>query len=191
MHSRRILAIFLAVLFMLASCSRQESPKLKIDYEKYTLGNGLQVILHEDRSDPIASVAILYHVGSNREEKGHTGFAHLFEHIMFQESKHVGQDQFFKKIQQAGGTLNGGTWEDGTIYYEVVPNNALEMVLWMESDRMGYLLSTVTQEAFENQQEVVQNENIDKSILFKSVLIFLQKLLQLNMIQIDQLTLRW
>ena len=158
MRSRRISAILMAALLILASCSRQESSKLKIDYEKYTLGNGLQVILHEDRSDPIASVAILYHVGSNREEVGRTGFAHLFEHMLFQESKHVGQDQFFKKIQQAGGTLNGGTWQDGTIYYEVVPNNALEMVLWLESDRMGYLLSTVTQEAFKNQQEVVQNE---------------------------------
>ena len=77
---------------------------------------------------------------------------------MFQESQHVGQDQFFKKIQEAGGTLNGGTWNDGTVYYQVVPDNALEMVLWMEADRMGYLLSTVTKEAFANQQEVVQNE---------------------------------
>ncbi len=135
-----------------------EKPQLKIDYEKYELKNGLQVILHDDKSDPIVSVAILYHVGSNREEVGRTGFAHLFEHILFQESQHVGQDQFFKKIQNAGGTLNGGTFEDGTVYYEIVPKNALEMVLWMESDRMGFLLSTVTQEAFENQQSVVQNE---------------------------------
>jgi zinc protease len=135
-----------------------ESDQLKIDYQKYTLANGLEVILHKDISDPITSVAILYHVGSNREEPGRTGFAHLFEHMMFQESQHVGQDQFFKKIQEAGGTLNGGTWNDGTIYYQIVPKNALEMVLWMESDRMGYLLSTVTQEAFANQQNVVQNE---------------------------------
>jgi zinc protease len=77
---------------------------------------------------------------------------------MFQESQHIPQDQFFKKIQNAGGTLNGGTWNDGTIYFQVVPNNSLEMVLWMESDRMGFLLSTVTQEAFMNQQSVVQNE---------------------------------
>ena len=118
----------------------------------------MTVILHEDNSDPIVGVAIVYHVGSNREEPGRTGFAHLFEHMLFQESQHVGQDQFFKKIQNAGGTLNGGTSNDYTIYYEVVPNNALETVLWMESDRMGWLLSTVTQPAFENQQEVVQNE---------------------------------
>ena len=130
----------------------------KIEYEKYKLDNGLEVILHRDKSDPIISVAIQYHVGSNREIKGRTGFAHLFEHIMFQESQHVGQDQFFKIIQGNGGTLNGGTWFDGTVYFEVMPKNYLETVLWLESDRMGWLLPTVTQDAFENQQEVVQNE---------------------------------
>ena len=118
----------------------------------------IDVVLHHDKSDPIVSVAIIYHVGSNREEVGRTGFAHLFEHILFQESQHVGQDQFFKKIQAAGGTLNGGTSNDQTVYFEVVPNNALEMVLWLESDRMGWLLSTVTEDAFFNQQNVVQNE---------------------------------
>ncbi|HOH07186.1 MAG TPA: insulinase family protein, partial [bacterium] len=130
---------------------------LSIPFEKYQLENGLEVILHRDLSDPIVAVAIQYHVGSNREVRGRTGFAHLFEHMMFQESQHVGQDQFFKKIQGAGGELNGGTGNDGTVYYQVVPRNALEMVLWLESDRMGWLLSTVTQEAFENQQGVVQN----------------------------------
>jgi zinc protease len=124
----------------------------------YTLDNGLEVILHEDRSDPITAVALLFHVGSNREVKGRTGFAHLFEHMMFQESQHVGQDQFFKKIQQAGGTLNGGTSRDSTIYYEVIPKNALEMALWLEADRLGFLRSTITQESFINQQGVVQNE---------------------------------
>ncbi len=147
----------LLVAFFIAGCSQQSS-ELKIANEKYTLENGLQVILHEDKSDPVVAVAVLYHVGSNREVKGRTGFAHLFEHIMFQESQHIPQDQFFKKIQNAGGTLNGGTWNDGTIYFQVVPNNSLEMVMWMESDRMGFLLSTVTQEAFMNQQSVVQNE---------------------------------
>ncbi|SDK79844.1 zinc protease [Salinimicrobium catena] len=131
---------------------------LSIDFEKYELENGLNVVLHQDKSDPIVSVAIQYGVGSNREKKGRTGFAHLFEHMLFQESENVGQDQFFKKIQDAGGTLNGGTWQDGTIYYEVVPKNALEMVMWLESDRMGYLINTVTESAFANQQEVVQNE---------------------------------
>ena len=148
--------LFFALLMF--SCGQKSSNTFSIDYEKYELDNGLTVILHEDNSDPIVGVAIVYHVGSNRETPGRTGFAHLFEHMLFQESQHVGQDQFFKKIQNAGGTLNGGTSNDYTIYYEVVPNNALETVLWMESDRMGWLLSTVTQPAFENQQEVVQNE---------------------------------
>ncbi len=151
-------AVLVTSVFVLFSVSFASEPTFKLDYEIYTLENGLDVILHADKSDPIVSVAIIYHVGSNREEKGRTGFAHLFEHILFQESQHVGQDQFFKKIQDAGGTLNGGTWTDGTEYYQVVPKNALEMVLWLESDRMGFLLSAVTQEAFENQQGVVQNE---------------------------------
>jgi zinc protease len=152
-----ILALALIVPF---GCQKKETgeAELKIDYEKYTLGNGLEVVLHEDRSDPITAVAVQYHVGSNREEPGRTGFAHLFEHMMFQESQHVGQDQFFKKIQEAGGTLNGGTSRDGTVYFEVVPKNALEMVLWLESDRLGFLTPTITQEAFANQQDVVKNE---------------------------------
>ena len=147
------------LLLMLISCaSSGEKTDFSIDYEKYTLANGLDVILHTDASDPIVSVAIQYHVGSNREKPGRTGFAHLFEHMMFQQSENVGQDQFFKKIQEAGGTLNGGTNSDGTVYYEIVPKNALEMALWLESDRMGYLINTVTQSAFANQQNVVQNE---------------------------------
>jgi len=136
----------------------EEEAKLSIDFVKYELENGLDVVLHQDKSDPIVSLAIQYGVGSNREKTGRTGFAHLFEHMLFQESEHVGQDQFFKKIQDAGGTLNGGTWKDGTIYYEVVPKNAMEMIMWLESDRMGFLINTVTESAFYNQQEVVQNE---------------------------------
>jgi len=151
---------FLTLLLVLPACQGTQAPetKLEIDYEKYTLDNGIEVVLHEDRSDPIVAVAIQYHVGSNREEVGKTGFAHLFEHMMFQESEHVGQDQFFKKIQNAGGTLNGGTGNDGTVYFEVVPKNALEMVLWLESDRLGFLRSKITPEAFANQQSVVMNE---------------------------------
>ncbi len=157
MRKRFLITLMLIIISLLfAACSQK--PKFKIDYQKYKLKNGLTVIIHEDHSDPIASVAVVYHVGSNREKVGKTGFAHLFEHMMFQESQDVGQDQFFKKIQEAGGTLNGFTFKDGTGYYEIVPNNALEMALWLESDRMGFLLSTVTQEAFINQQDVVQNE---------------------------------
>tara|TARA_R110002124_G_scaffold138798_1_gene302841 strand:+ start:69456 stop:72326 length:2871 start_codon:yes stop_codon:yes gene_type:complete len=154
----------LAISFVFTSCKEgdsakvEDSAKLSVKYEKYELENGLDVILHQDKSDPIVSVAIQYGVGSNREKTGRTGFAHLFEHMLFQESENVPQDQFFKKIQDAGGTLNGGTWKDGTIYYEIVPKNALETVLWMESDRMGFLINTVTESAFYNQQEVVQNE---------------------------------
>ena len=153
-----ILSLILA--FLLASCgtTTKETGELKIDYEKYLLDNGLNVILHKDSSDPIVSIAIQYHVGSNREVPGRTGFAHLFEHMMFQQSENVGQDQLFKLIQGAGGTLNGGTSKDGTVYYEVVPKNALELALWLESDRMGYLANTVTKGAFANQQNVVQNE---------------------------------
>ncbi|WP_405205921.1 M16 family metallopeptidase [Aquimarina sp. LLG6339-5] len=164
----RALLVALSFLFVsVISCKKEttetlpekeEVGKLSIDFEKYELENGLQVVLHQDKSDPIVSVAIQYGVGSNREKTGRTGFAHLFEHMLFQESENVPQDQFFKKIQDVGGTLNGGTWQDGTIYYEVVPKNAMETVMWLESDRMGFLINTVTESAFNNQQEVVQNE---------------------------------
>ncbi|WP_047419711.1 pitrilysin family protein [Cellulophaga sp. Hel_I_12] len=160
---KHVFLIALAAGLSFTSCKTEkeaspESALLAVEFEKYELENGLDVILHQDKSDPIVSVAIQYGVGSNREKTGRTGFAHLFEHMLFQESENVPQDQFFKKIQDAGGTLNGGTWKDGTIYYEVVPKNAMETVLWLESDRMGYLINTVTQAAFTNQQEVVQNE---------------------------------
>lgn len=146
------------VLMLVCTFITYAQTDFKLDYEKYTLQNGLQVILHQDKSDPITAVAIQFHVGSNRESPGKTGFAHLFEHIMFQESQHVPQDQFFKLIQGNGGTLNGGTWQDGTMYFEIVPNSALELALWLEADRMGFMLPTVTYDAFQNQQNVVQNE---------------------------------
>ena len=131
---------------------------LSIPFEKYTLANGLTVVLNVDKSDPIVALAVYYHVGSSREVPGKTGFAHLFEHMMFQKSENVGEDQFFKNIQGAGGTLNGSTNQDRTNYYEIVPKNSLEMAMWMESDRMGYLTNTVTKGALVNQQNVVQNE---------------------------------
>jgi zinc protease len=126
--------------------------------EKYSLANGLSVILHEDHSDPIVAVSIFYHVGSSREVEGKTGFAHLFEHMMFQESENLGRGQFVNYISNAGGNFNGGTGTDETNYFEVIPKNALEMALWMESDRMGYLENTVTKSSLVNQQNVVQNE---------------------------------
>ncbi|NMC40204.1 MAG: insulinase family protein, partial [Bacteroidales bacterium] len=154
--------LYLTLIFgfsVLVSC-RNESEKVTvtIPIEKYSLPNGLTVILHQDKSDPIVSVAIYYHVGSSRESEGKTGFAHLFEHMMFQRSENVGEDEFFRNIQEAGGSLNGSTSQDRTNYYEVVPKNALELALWMESDRMGYLENTVTKRSFANQQNVVQNE---------------------------------
>ena len=131
---------------------------LSIPVEKFTLANGLTVVLNVDKSDPIAALAVYYHVGSSREVPGKTGFAHLFEHMMFQRSENVGEGQYFKNIQGAGGTLNGSTNQDRTNYFDIVPKNALEMAMWMESDRMGYLTNTVTKKSLANQQNVVQNE---------------------------------
>ena len=152
-----LIMIFLTIGLM-SFTAQEKDPGLTIPFEKYTLANGLTVVLNVDKSDPIAALAIYYHVGSSREVPGKTGFAHLFEHMMFQRSENVPEDQFFKNIQGAGGTLNGSTNQDRTNYYEVVPKNALEMAMWMESDRMGYLTNTVTKSALANQQNVVQNE---------------------------------
>ncbi len=151
-------ALMILVVISMTSCQNKTGDELNLPFEKYQLENGLSVILHQDKSDPIVSVAIYYHVGSNREVPGRTGFAHLFEHMMFQQSENVPEDQYFRLIQSAGGTLNGSTNQDRTNYYETVPKNALELVLWMESDRMGYLTNTITQQAFAIQQNVVQNE---------------------------------
>lgn len=151
-------AFLIIGLIAMVSCQKKTSDELSLTFEKYELDNGLNVILHQDKSDPVVSVAIYYHVGSDREVPGRTGFAHLFEHIMFQRSENIPEDQFFRLIQNAGGTLNGSTNQDRTNYYEVVPKNALEMVLWMESDRMGFLTNTITRQTFAIQQNVVQNE---------------------------------
>ena len=130
----------------------KKGTEIIIPYEKYVLSNGLTVILHEDHSDPIVHVDVTYHVGSAREEIGKSGFAHFFEHMMFQGSDNVGDEQHFKIISAAGGTLNGSTNLDRTNYYETVPSNQLEKMLWLEADRMGYLLDAVTQKKFEIQR---------------------------------------
>ncbi|GMG88023.1 M16 family metallopeptidase [Biformimicrobium ophioploci] len=135
-----------------------QAGKTVIPYHKYTLSNGLTLILHEDHSDPLVHVDVTYHVGSAREEVGKSGFAHFFEHMMFQGSENVADEQHFKLITEAGGTMNGTTNSDRTNYYQTVPANQLEKVLWLESDRMGYLLDAVTQEKFEVQRETVKNE---------------------------------
>ncbi|HPH86669.1 MAG TPA: pitrilysin family protein, partial [Ferruginibacter sp.] len=136
----------------------KKGTEIIIPYEKYVMPNGLTVILHEDHSDPIVHVDVTYHVGSAREEIGKSGFAHFFEHMMFQGSDNVGDEQHFKIISAAGGTLNGSTNLDRTNYYETVPSNQLEKMLWLESDRMGYLLDAVTQKKFEIQRSTVKNE---------------------------------
>ncbi|GHM98538.1 peptidase M16 [Cytophagales bacterium WSM2-2] len=132
--------------------------EIVIPYEKYVLSNGLTLIVHEDHSDPVVHVDVTYHVGSAREEIGKSGFAHFFEHMMFQGSDHVGDDQHFKIVTEAGGTLNGSTNTDRTNYYETVPSNQLEKMIWLEADRMGFLLDAVTQKKFEIQRETVKNE---------------------------------
>jgi len=155
---KKLAYLLVLCILMIAGCKPQTESDLNIPYEKYTLKNGMDVILSEDHSDPIVALTIQFHVGSNRETVGRTGFAHLFEHIMFQRSENVPEDQFFKIVQDAGGTLNGGTGNDATTYFELVPKNALEKVLWLESDRMGFLENTITQKTFNIQQNVVQNE---------------------------------
>ena len=130
---------------------------IALPHAKRTLPNGLDVIVHEDRRVPIVAVNLWYHVGSKNERSGRTGFAHLFEHLMFEGSEHYNKGYFFP-LQQAGALLNGSTNSDRTNYWEVVPTTSLELALWMESDRMGYLLPALTPERFETQRGVVLNE---------------------------------
>lgn len=132
--------------------------ELVIPYEKYILSNGLTLIIHEDHSDPVAHVDVTYHVGSAREEIGKSGFAHFFEHMMFQGSDHVGDEQHFKIVTESGGTLNGSTNRDRTNYFQTVPSNQVEKIIWLEADRMGFLLDAVTQQKFEVQRATVKNE---------------------------------
>ena len=129
----------------------------EIPHVKVTLDNGLDVIVHEDHHCPIVAVNVWYHVGSKNERPGRTGFAHLFEHLMFEGSEHH-DSGYFRPLQEVGGTLNGSTSADRTNYWEVVPRGALERALWMESDRMGYLLPALTREKLDTQREVVLNE---------------------------------
>jgi zinc protease len=143
---------------LLETVEKGSAGGIVIPYKKYELDNGLTVILHEDLSDPLVHVDITYHVGSGREEVAKSGFAHFFEHMMFQGSENVGDEQHFKIVSESGGTLNGTTNEDRTNYFETVPANQLEKMLWLEADRMGFFLDAVTQEKFEIQRETVKNE---------------------------------
>ena len=160
-HVARPLSLAAALLALVplgahAQSKPIESPKLTV--ERYTLPNGLTVLLSEDKSAPVVAVDIWYHVGSKNEKPGRTGCAHLFEHMMFQGSEHVAEEQHFKLVEGAGGDINGSTNNDRTNYYDVVPSSDLETALWLESDRMGFLLPVLTQAKLDNQRDVVKNE---------------------------------
>jgi zinc protease len=163
MHRHLALVPTLA-LAALAWASRAEgadpdASKIALRVRTLTLANGLQVVLHEDHRTPIASVNLWYHVGSKDEPPGRHGFAHLFEHLMFQGSKHVPEDTYFRYLERAGASnINGSTAPDRTNYFETVPRNRLELALWLESDRMGFLLDHVDQATLSSQREVVKNE---------------------------------
>ena len=147
-----------ALLLIFAFACSNSDPAPTLSYESYTLDNGLKIVLHEDHSDPIVAMTIQYHVGSGREKPGRTGFAHFFEHMLFQRSENLPRNAFFQNIAAMGGSFNGSTNSDGTNYYETVPRDALEKILWMESDRMGFFINTVTQGGLEREIDIVSNE---------------------------------
>ncbi|HET7295634.1 MAG TPA: pitrilysin family protein, partial [Gemmatimonadales bacterium] len=151
------IATALALLLVLWS-GRTSAQALRVPYQRFTLPNGLQVIVHEDHSVPVVAVNTWFHVGSSDEQPGRTGFAHLFEHIMFMGSQHVPTGDFDRLLEAAGGDNNGSTTEDRTNYYEVGPSNALALMLWLDSDRMGFLLPEITADKVDLQRGVVQNE---------------------------------
>lgn len=154
-----VLVLAFALAPVAAHAADPDASKIALPASMTTLGNGLQVILHEDHRTAIAAVSIWYHVGSKDEPAGRYGFAHLFEHVMFQGSKHVPEDTYFRYLERAGASnVNGTTNEDRTNYFETVPRNRLELALWLESDRMGFLLDHVDQQTFSSQREVVKNE---------------------------------
>jgi len=160
-HTTRTLATLVAASLTLAAlpAAAAEAPSVDLEFDKYTLPNGLEVILHSDPSAPQIAVNVWYHVGSGDEVVGKSGFAHLFEHMMFQGTKHTGEDVHFSTLDKLGaGDVNGTTNTDRTNYYETVPKNAVETALWLESDRMGYLLDSLTEKSFRNQVDVVRNE---------------------------------
>lgn len=143
---------------LVETIAKKDDNTLVIPYKKYQLDNGLTVILHKDDSNPLVHVDVTYHVGSGREVPEKSGFAHFFEHMMFQGSKHVGDEQHFKIVTESGGNLNGTTNRDRTNYFETVPKNQLEKMLWLESDRMGFMIDGITEKKFINQRDTVYNE---------------------------------
>ena len=159
---RPLVAVVLAALALAPAIVRAQQSSTadlpRIPVERYTLPNGLTVLLSEDKSAPVVAVDIWYHVGSKNEKPGRTGFAHLFEHVMFQGSEHVAEEQHSKIVEEAGGDFNGSTNTDRTNYFEVLPSGELETALWLESDRMGYLLPAMTDKKLDSQRDVVKNE---------------------------------
>lgn len=146
----------LTFLFLLAGMISMNAQESKIQFEEYDLDNGLHVILHEDHSTPIVAVTVLYHVGSKNENPDRTGFAHFFEHLLFEGSENIGRGEFDKYIQKAGGMMNANTTQDRTFYFEVLPSNQLELGLWLESERM--LHAKVDEKGVETQRQVVKEE---------------------------------
>src|SRR6187402_1894608 len=167
MTAKLFVTLLAALLAAAPACTRAPEPAPvsqtpdipTLEFEKYSLPNGLDVILAENHRLPLVAVNLWYHVGPANEAAGRTGFAHLFEHMMFQGSKHVPGDSHFQFLESAGATsVNGTTDFDRTNYFETLPANELELGIWLESDRMGYLLDTVDEQKLANQQDVVRNE---------------------------------
>ena len=154
----------LLILFFTFSCDNKElsspgnSTKFNIDFEQFELDNGLNVVFHVDRSDPVVAVALTSHVGSAREKKGRTGFAHLFEHLLFLESENLGKGGLDKLSARIGGSgANGSTSRDRTNYFQTVPKDALEKMIWAEADKLGYFINTVTEQVLAKEKQVVKN----------------------------------
>ena len=162
MRFKRTCLLLGCLFIFLSPLAAQRPPAgtvFKVDYQKFTLKNGLQVIFHIDRSDPVVAVALTAHVGSAREKTGRTGFAHLFEHLLFLESENLGKGGLDKMSARIGGSgANGSTNRDRTNYFQTVPNDALEKMLWAEADKLGWFINTVTDPVLEKEKQVVKNE---------------------------------
>jgi len=159
LRSALVAAVALTLLAPAARAADGSDSELDLPFEKFTLPNGLEVVFHRDPAAPEVAVNVWYHVGSGDERPGKSGFAHLFEHMMFQGSKHTGEDVHFPILQEIGASdVNGSTTTDRTNYFETVPQNQVETALWLESDRMGYLLDALTEQSFRNQVDVVRDE---------------------------------
>ena len=149
---KRLLGVVCGVVFSLALNAQMN----QVEFKEFTLDNGLQVILHKDSSTPIVAVSVMYHVGSKNEQPDRTGFAHFFEHLLFEGTENIERGEYDKYVEKAGGTLNANTSNDRTYYYEILPSNQLEMGLWLESERM--LHAKVENKGIETQREVVKEE---------------------------------